>query len=107
MSGGGFKGKKQANVKGLEEFRSQIEGDTTISDITRQELLTEAEGISGQSISGKKGAARFNRQLAEANKTLEEARLGQDPKFIARQQRSTRRRLVSDQPGRAQTVLTR
>jgi len=107
MSGGGFKSKSQAKLKDLASFQKEIQEDTSISEITKQELSETAEGISQQSVSGTKGGKEFNRRLAEARGALDEARAGTAPKFKARQQRAQQRRLITDQPGRAQTVLTR
>jgi len=111
---GGFKGKKTSPLEGrAETLRKEIQEDTAISDITRQELLSQ---ITTENISIDPARASFLQGgeilkpiaiLKKARETLDEARLGQDPKFIARQQRSTRRRLLADQPGRGQTILNR
>lgn len=91
-----------AKRKALESFETQVREDTTISDETKQEIFA------GTKLTGKRlGSGGFAKDLAAAQATLEEAQLGQDPKFIARQQRKTRKRLIADQPGRAQTILTR
>ena len=109
MSGGGGRGGRglqqalDKQSKALSSLRSEIQEDQTISDITREEVLGSISSTESRSFNQKK----FNKELASAREKLEEARLGQDPKFIARQQRSTQRRLLADQPGRGQTILNR
>ena len=94
--GGAFKGKKQTSAV-ADELRSAISGDSTISDITKRELLTELGG-------GKRvGIGAFNK----ISSTFEKAREGIDPKFKARQLQKAKKTQLSNQPGRRQTVLTR
>lgn len=103
----GSTGFERAIIGNLNERRTllteDITSDETISDVTRNELLTglgEVKGaMSGTAAGGK---------IAEVSKIFSEAKEGVDPKFRSRQGFKQKKRIAADQPGQRQlrgTVL--
>ena len=83
------------------EALSDINEDTTISDKTKEDLRSQLGSL-------EEGDFREDQEeLAKVSTTLEKARAGADPKFKARQLQKRQKSLLSDQPGRSQTILSR
>lgn len=86
---------EEQRLSGLAKLRSTVEGEKGITDTTRKELLQGLEGdVSPQ-------------KAAEISQTLEKAKEGLEPKFAARKQQERIKTLLTERPGRRQTVLTR
>ena len=86
----------------------EIEGDETISDITRGELLGQI-GQASDVLGGQTSRVTLTtgrKSLDEITATLGRAREGGGI-FAGRQQQKQRRSILADRPGRAQTILTR
>lgn len=111
---GGQRGRGGGRARGLGAFNqfttllSSIQGDQTISDITKGELtsslgeLAEFEGAADT----RAFQSNILGNLGSINKRLAAAREGGGI-FAGRQQQKQRRSILADRPGRAQTILTR
>ncbi len=72
------------------QLRAQIEGDETISDLTKEELLANLSARTFGSVQG-----RFR-----------EAQSGRKAIFKSRQSTQQQRKILTDRPGQLQTLLT-
>jgi len=97
--------RQRANLAGL------IQGDETISEDTKKELLAGVEAANALAQgSTTKDASNIDisgQQFATITSTLGDAREGKGDKFKGRQAAKARSSLLLDRPGRNQLLLSR
>jgi len=85
----------EAGSKQRKELLGQVGSDETLSDVTKKELETQLRGDVG------------TKDVSAASDIFKRAKEGLEGKFKSRQFQKQQRSVLSDRPGRKQTVLSR
>lgn len=118
-SGGG---RKPNQGKLVQDFIKTVQDNQEIDDITKNELITGAQGGLGTlqdelkknmagglagSIQASKANQKFGTSFKGLQTEFEKAKLGTDPNYRYRMFTQRKNELLSDRPGRMQTILSK